>query len=307
MNDTPENAINHDIPVQETEIDANEDNSFLKRYSTTIFIISGFLILISGIVLITLSILYNNNASNRFWVIQTLKYISISIIQIIAAVLVIKCNTKVNYTRKIVHIAYFIIPQILDIILINFKEDIITESWNIWIILLLLFILTEPIRSRINLIDFMFKAVDRPEDRPYTLFWLFTQTIATLLVVLPFALHFDNIGKKEWVFIPILINGLADGLAEPVGIRFGKHKYQTRSCLSSRSYTRSFEGSLCVFIVSLIIILSFYNFFSLNEYIFNSLVIPISITFTEAFSPHTWDSPFIFLVTCGLLSISYFL
>ena len=74
------------------------------------------------------------------------------------------------------------------------------------------------------------------------------------------------------IFIPILINGLADGLAEPVGITFGKHKYKTRACLSTRKYERSYEGSLCVFIVSTIIIAAYYEYISLEQYLLISFI-----------------------------------
>jgi hypothetical protein len=281
-----------------------EENEIFKKYSKIFFSISSIFIFFSGIILITLTIIYDTIDRQHFWINQFLKYLLISIVQVLAALLVIKYNVKVNYTRKLVHISYFIFPQILDKLFLDFKKNFYTECWNIWIILVLLVVLAKPIRSRIKIVETMFKAVDRPEDRPYTLLWLATQTIATLFVIIPFALYFSSIGKTEWVFIPILINGLADGLAEPVGVRFGKHKYQTRSCCSSRLYTRSYEGSFCVYIVSLIIILSFYYFFTFKEYIFNSILIPILITFTEAYSPHTWDCPFIFFVVCGLLSLS---
>ena len=147
----------------------------------------------------------------------------------------------------------------------------------------------------------MFKAVDRPEDRPHTLFWFSSQIIVGLMVIIPFSIYFNYIDKIGLIFIPILINGLADGLAEPVGIRFGKHKYQTKALLSSKKYTRSYEGSFCVFIVSTIIIACFYNYINLNQYLFSLFIIPIMSTLTEAFAPHTWDSPFIYLVVSLLL------
>merc|ERR1712007_28120 len=101
--------------------------------------------------------------------------------------------------------------------------------------------------------------------------------------------------------------GLADGLAEPVGVTFGKHKYTTRACLSEKKYERSYEGSFCVFLVSLIIVICYYNYMNIHQYIFNILTIPITTTFVEAFSPHTWDSPLIFFNVCSLLSISFYL
>ena len=188
--------------------------------------------------------------------------------------------------------------------MLKYDKTKITEFWNVWIILFLLYILSEYIRNKLSVIDFLFKAVDRPEDRPYTLIWFGSQIITTLIVVLPFSVYFSRIDKSGLIFIPILINGLADGLAEPVGITFGKHKYKTRACLSTRKYERSYEGSLCVFIVSTIIIACYYDYLSINHYIFYLSLIPIITTFAEAYAPHTWDSPVIFFVVCSLLTIS---
>lgn len=306
-----------DIEKQKTDDHINNQNNqkeitqdekiFLDKHTLGLFIFSSIVVLILGVVLTVLTILFNSDAKDRFWLDQGLKYIIISFIQFLASLLVIKHNVKVNYTRKMVHVAYFIVPQILDRVLLDFKEDIITEMWNIWIILLLLLILAEPIRSRVTIINMMYKSVDRPEDRPYTLFWLSTQTIVTLIVIIPFAYFFNRVDQVEWIFIPILINGLADGLAEPIGVRFGKHKYKTRSCFSSRLYTRSYEGSATVFIVSLIIAASFYASFSIKQYIYNLALLPICSTIAEAFAPHTWDSPFIFLITCGILVCGYYI
>ena len=68
----------------------------------------------------------------------------------------------------------------------------------------------------------MFKAVDRPEDRPYTLIWFSSQVIFTLIIIIPTCVYFSKIEKEHLIFIPILINALGDGLAEPVGIRLEK-------------------------------------------------------------------------------------
>ena len=105
------------------------------------------------------------------------------------------------------------------------------------------------------------------------------------------------------IFIPILINGLADGLAEPIGVAFGRHKYMTKPLCGNREYTRSYEGSSCVYIISLIICLAYYHSFTYQQYIFICVLMPIIITITEAYSPHTWDSPLIYLVVCLLLLI----
>jgi CDP-diglyceride synthetase len=293
--------------TKEIEEPNNKILDFFCHYSYSLFIINSLILLCSFIVLTVLTVLYNSDLDKFFWINQLIKYFLVSIIQYTMSLLVIYKDVRVNYTRKVIHISYFLWPQLLDILLIKYEKNKFTEFWNVLIILCLLLVLSEHVRKKISIIDMMFKAVDRPEDRPYTLIWFSSQIISTLIIVIPFSVYFSRINKIGLIFIPILINGLADGLAEPVGIRFGKHKYKTRACLSSREYERSYEGSACVFIVSTIIILAYYTYMSTYQYIFCTLLIPIITTFTEAYSPHTWDSPCIFFVVCSLLIISTFL
>ncbi len=100
-----------------------------------------------------------------------------------------------------------------------------------------------------------FRAIDREEDRPHTLEWLISQAVAGLAAIVGIMMFLSSSVRQDaddkgarlmLVMIPILINGVGDGLAEPVGIRFGKHKYKTRAlwyqgrCCSG-SFTRSFE------------------------------------------------------------------
>ena len=198
---------------------------FLCHYSYSLFIINSLILLGSFIVLTVLTVLYNSDLDKFFWINQLIKYCIVSIIQYTMSLLVIYKDVRVNYTRKVIHISYFLWPQLLDILLIKYEKNKFTEFWNVWIILCLLLALSEHVRKKIGIIDMMFKAVDRPEDRPYTLIWFSSQIISTLIIVIPFSVYFSRIDKIGLIFIPILINGLADGLAEPVGIRFGKHKH----------------------------------------------------------------------------------
>jgi phytol kinase len=105
-----------------------------------------------------------------------------------------------------------------------------------------------------------------------------------------------SINKMELIFIIILINGFGDGLAEPIGIRFGKHKYKTHALLTKKKYTRSIEGSACVFITGLLAVILFSSSFSTGQFIVAIIAIPILMTLAEAFSPHSWDNAFLFLV-----------
>ena len=94
--------------------------------------------------------------------------------------------------------------------------------------------------------------------------------------------------------IPILVNGIGDGLAEPVGVRFGRLKYKTYSLFSKIKYERTLEGSACVFFTSLIVIIFFHSSFTFSEFFSVLIVFPLVMTLAEAFAPHTWDTPFLF-------------
>ena len=160
--------------------------------------------------------------------------------------------------------------------------------------LLSLLIFINPIRQHVSILATMFLSYDRPEDRPNTLLWLTTQFMGSYFVLAIVAFYLAKDNAVELLYIPILINGIGDGLAEPVGIRFGKHHYETRALFSTKKYTRSLEGSACVFITSILVIyLSHYPFTDL-QFVVAITAIPILMTLAEAFSPHTWDSPLLY-------------
>ena len=90
-----------------------------------------------------------------------------------------------------------------------------------------------------------------------------------------------------------MINVIGDGLAEPVGVRFGKYEYQTKALFTNKTYVRTLEGSACVLITGFIVIAMHFEFFTMTQFILSMLFVPIIMTLTEAYSPHTWDTPFL--------------
>jgi len=130
------------------------------------------------------------------------------------------------------------------------------------------------------------------------------EDVLRFLVYLPFIAIF---GKASiLVMIPNLINEFGDGLAEPVGIRFGKHKYRTRSLyykgkIWSGNFERSLEGSAMVFIVSIIVVLMYASVFTQPQLIALLVALPILMTLAEAISPHTNDGPMLALVGCSTI------
>ena len=142
---------------------------------------------------------------------------------------------KVNYTRKINHFTLFFVPIFLDNIFPAHSsiESIILGSC-LAVVGLLIYI--KPIRNNSRIIERMFLSFDRPEDRPNTLLWLSTQITVGYLILIPAIVYFISIGYGDLVLIPILVNGIGDGLAEPVGVRFGRIKYKTYALFSKTKY-----------------------------------------------------------------------
>ena len=242
----------------------------------------------------------------------------------LTGLLVLKNAVRVNYTRKINHFTSLVAPYLLSFmfksgIASNIDTSIVTEAVqflnnpNIQLTIPLLTILIKPLfellagllyfvflikpsRERVRFFNTAFLSINRPEDEPNTLFWMVSQLVATYTVAAIITLYLGLIGKVELIFVSMLISGIGDGLAEPIGIRFGKHKYETTAFLTKKKYTRSFEGSAFVFLTSLITIVLFMSSFTWIQFIIALLAFPIVMTLTEAKAPHSWDNPFIFAV-----------
>jgi len=230
----------------------------------------------------------------NFFVTQLIKIAILLSVQYSSGLLVKYKGVKVNYTRKINHFVLFFVPLYLD------RGFAYPETIGLFILgailsVLTLLIYTEPVRKRSAFIRTMFLSFDRPEDRPYTLLWLITQVAAGFLVAVPMIVLFQYYDLLPWVLLPILINGIGDGLAEPVGVRFGRHTYQVSALFTRKRYVRSLEGSACVFLTSIAVLLYFQALFSSGQLIAALLILPPVMTLAEAFSPHTWDTPFLFL------------
>ncbi len=210
-----------------------------------------------------------------------------------------KLGVKVNYTRKINHFSLFFLPMLL-VLYFPYTPGLLPTILAFCFGIISLLIYVKPIREHVPVVATAFSSMDRPEDRPHTLIWLITQMIATCLVMVPLIIYLYTINKMPLIYIPILINGIGDGLAEPIGIRFGKRAYQTRALFSKKRYIRTLEGSACVFITALLVIIALAAQFTQPQFIAALIIIPATMTFAEAVAPHTWDSPVLYTVA-GLL------
>ncbi len=237
---------------------------------------------------------------SEFWLHHALFYSLLFLIHYLNGLLVINHDVKVNYTRKINHFSFFFLPTLLQTV-IAYPLTAVTFFGDIVCALMFLTCFIAPMRQRSAVLTIMFRSFDRPEDRPLTLVWLYTQFIASYVVLIPLLAYFENHGMLPLVMIIIIANGIGDGLAEPIGIRFGTKKYMTYALFTRQKYVRSYAGSACVFITTCIAILVFQHYFTTTQLVMALLIVPVLITLAEAFSPHTWDSPLIYAVGGGAL------
>lgn len=205
----------------------------------------------------------------------------------------------VGYTRKILAFVVLLAPfGILALWPRWFAEPSLPAGLIGYLICIGL--LTSPLRRRAEFLRTAFAAIDRPEDQPLTILWLVTSFLAMMVVVGMWLFLLP----AHYLFVALFISGVGDALAEPVGIAFGRHKYQTRALWTDRTYTRSLEGSACVLVsgfvaITILVGLGPANQFSGAEIVLAGLLIPLAGALAEARSPHTWDQPFI-VAGCGL-------
>jgi dolichol kinase len=236
----------------------------------------------------------------EFWFAEFLKIAVIGGVAYGCGLLVQHRGVKVNYTRKVNFFALYAVPFLVDRLL-PAETSTVSAVLRTAFLMVFMAVFIRPVRERLPIAATMFLSYDRPEDRPHTMLWLCTQLVAGYAVLIPMSIWFRRWGFPDLIFIPILVHGLGDGFAEPVGVRFGKHKYATRALFSSRKYTRSLEGSACVYLAGILAVLLFHGSFTARQLAAALLLVPLGMTLAEAFSPHTWDTPLMFLVGTTLL------
>jgi len=134
----------------------------------------------------------------------------------------------------------------------------------------------------------LYEAIARPQDAPHRTWFILVPYFATLGGGLVSNLAFGPVA-----LVGYLVTGLGDAIGEPVGTRFGAHRYHVRS-LSSVPATRSLEGSTAVLVLSavaLAIAAAASPAITLGWAAAPRLVvIAAACALVEAVSPHGWDN-----------------
>lgn len=233
-----------------------------------------------------------------------------SLTAIIGGCLVTYCNVDVMYTRKFIHFFSFFLPFGL-FELIPFEKTITTYLLTFCATFVAYMPLLEGIRELkcMWFARIAFSSFDRKQDRPLTLLWAVSQSFSAYISLLPTAIVLEKVfGAGKYIMLPLFTVAIGDGLAEIVGRKIGRHKYRTQAMCTRKVYTRSIEGSLCVFVTCVVTIAILYGTerkWNWVQLLVAELLIPFIMTVVEAYAPHSWDNAFL-LGTGGLLTIGIF-
>lgn len=229
------------------------------------------------------------------WVhLEAVRILFIFAVQFFMSYLVREERIKVNYSRKVAHFSHILSTLLLNRTFLNYSIEYFIISGFLSLCQILIF--AEPIRKRVPALEFFFLSFDRPEDRPHTVRLAFTQILGMNVAIIGLAYLYNYTGLSlELLAIPMFITAFGDGLAEPVGIRFGRYRYEVTSLFSDRVYTRSVAGSSMVVLSTILTLISMSWLFSSGQLLLLTIIMPPLMTAVEAFSPHTWDNPFLYL------------
>eukprot|EP00493_Phyllostaurus_siculus_P010764 UN10916 len=102
------------------------------------------------------------------------------------------------------------------------------EYTQFWYFSYFLFISIIPMIQRWQALHIIFSSFERPEDRPFSLLWIFVQTSGIILVQFTLQIWLYPLVKRmnemKWV---VIFTHIGDAFAEPVGRYVGGPVYPT--------------------------------------------------------------------------------
>lgn len=146
--------------------------------------------------------------------------------------------------------------------------------------------------------NFFFESMAREKDYPRRGYFIFVPYLTTAAGGLIANFFFGASAVMGYA-----ICGAADAIAEPVGVRFGKHKYRVPSLKKVRVSERSLEGSFSVLVVSLALSLLFFVYLyqiPFAKAVMASAILSVVIVLVEAISFHGADNLTIQVAASGL-------
>jgi phytol kinase len=118
----------------------------------------------------------------------------------------------------------------------------------------------------------MFAGYARESDKPHEAFHVWFSWAVSLIGLIVLDLVFRDM---EITRTAALVLGVADGFAEPVGVRWGHHQYQVKTLKGSPAATRSVEGSLTVFVGTIVVLLLVHSGEWRNQWLWIALAVTV--------------------------------
>jgi phytol kinase len=134
----------------------------------------------------------------------------------------------------------------------------------------------------------LYEAIAREKDEPYRTYYIIVPYLATLAGGVA-----GNIWFGPASLIGYLVGGIGDAAGEPVGARWGRRRYVVPT-LSSVKTTRTIEGSIGVFVASLVavaigvLVAPGFSFKPQSLVVIPAIALACAVI--EAVSPHGWDN-----------------
>ena len=153
---------------------------------------------------------------------------------LLAGWLKLKKGVKTNYTRKVFHILNFTYAAAIYVVG-GTVAVLIFGGLGIGAMLIAMFLKDGNI---------LLEGLAREQDAPHRKLYVIVPFIATAVAGV-----LDNILMPRFAVVGYLVSGWGDAAGEPVGVRWGRHRYKVRA-LWGVECTRSLEGSAGVFVVS---------------------------------------------------------
>jgi phytol kinase len=146
-----------------------------------------------------------------------------------------------------------------------------------------------------------FEALAREKDAPRRGYFIVLPYLTTALGGL-----LSNLCFGVFAVMGYLVGGAADAVAEPVGVRFGRHRYRVPSLRKVESSERSVEGSLSVLVAAFVLSAGAFSLIYHLSYVYSllaALLVSGSVVVVEAASPHGADNLTIQVTASGLASL----
>lgn len=188
----------------------------------------------------------------------------------------VKWSWKVGYTRKTFHFAVFFMAGIIQFLV--GIGGVFILGWAVTLVIVYLLFNSKQ--------SSYYYLLARPDDQPHASRYIVYPYLATFFGGVLNNLLFPSIAA----ITGYLIAGLGDAIGEPVGTKWGRHRYPVFNFGSPVKSYRSLEGSLSVFLVCLLMFALVLYIFGLEIILWRITIAALIAAIVEGISPHGWDN-----------------